>query len=384
MDPADAVRPHAFAHVEQQRARAAGEIHHGGEAFSPAGLRLLAVQRDDFGQDVRNPLRRVELAGLLARTGGELADEIFVGVAQRVAVGGELRQALGDPGDDRAQLRVSLLIILSELFGAEIDFRKKPGERALKRFVLDIFETGLERVEQVAVLGAGHVGDAGPEMLGADDVMRLEPHLFLEVRRVAGVPFVPDGQRRPPAIVDVVGVVAPEFLFRGLFVIVREVAQKQEREHVIAKIVGVHRSAEPVGDGPQRPAELFSVLVGHVESLVSVAGSLGNGTGLKGCRSMNPWRNFPKRRLFSGSRRGCAARALRFVNGVASPMAHRPSGEGKSRCISPCLCCLSVSIFRDCAASRASSEPRQSAMRCCSSLRSGKTNKNGEKPARVI
>ena len=34
VDLADAVRPHALAHVEQQRARAAGEVHHAGQAAS--------------------------------------------------------------------------------------------------------------------------------------------------------------------------------------------------------------------------------------------------------------------------------------------------------------------------------------------------------------
>ena len=48
------------------------------------------------GEDARNLLRRVELAGLLARAGGELADQVFVGVAQRVDVGREIRQPLGD------------------------------------------------------------------------------------------------------------------------------------------------------------------------------------------------------------------------------------------------------------------------------------------------
>ena len=57
---------------------------------------LLAVERDDGGEDVGNLLRRVELARLLARAGGKLADQVFVGIAQRVDVGGELRQPLGD------------------------------------------------------------------------------------------------------------------------------------------------------------------------------------------------------------------------------------------------------------------------------------------------
>ena len=55
-----------------------------------------------------NLLRRVELARLLARPGRELADQVFVGIAQRVDVGRELRQPLGDLADDRAELGVAV------------------------------------------------------------------------------------------------------------------------------------------------------------------------------------------------------------------------------------------------------------------------------------
>ena len=93
--------------------------------------------------------------------------------------------------------------------------------------------------------------------------MRLDPHLLLEVRHVAGVPLVPHRQGGPPTVADGVGVVAPEFLAGGLLVIVREVAEKKEREHVVAKIVRVHRPAELIGDGPECFAKLFLVLISH-------------------------------------------------------------------------------------------------------------------------
>ena len=82
------------------------EVHHAGEVLPLAGLRHLAVERDDRGEEVRDPLRRVELTGLLARASGELADQVLVGAAEGVAVRGELRAALGNLGDDRAELRV--------------------------------------------------------------------------------------------------------------------------------------------------------------------------------------------------------------------------------------------------------------------------------------
>jgi hypothetical protein len=54
---------------------------------------VLAVQPDDGGEDVGNLLRRVKLARLLAGPGGELADQVFIGIAQRVDGRGELRQS---------------------------------------------------------------------------------------------------------------------------------------------------------------------------------------------------------------------------------------------------------------------------------------------------
>ena len=126
------MRAHALADVQQQRAGAASEVHHAGEALALARLRLLAVERDDRGEDVRDPLRRVELTGLLARARGELADQVLVGISQRVAVRGELREALGYLGDDRAELRVSVRVGLAELVRAQINFREKPGKRALE------------------------------------------------------------------------------------------------------------------------------------------------------------------------------------------------------------------------------------------------------------
>ena len=46
----------------------------------------------------------------------------------------------------------------------------------------------------------------------------------------------------------------------------REVAQKEEGKHVVAKIIRVHRSAQLIGDAPERAAELFLIkepLINH-------------------------------------------------------------------------------------------------------------------------
>ena len=65
-------------HPQQQRAGAAGGIVNVLEAGFPGG--------DDLGEDGADFLRSVELARLLARAAGELADEVFVGIAQHVGI----------------------------------------------------------------------------------------------------------------------------------------------------------------------------------------------------------------------------------------------------------------------------------------------------------
>jgi hypothetical protein len=52
IDLADAMRAHPLAHVEQQGAGAAGEIEDAAEVRHLAGRGVLAVERDDRGQNV--------------------------------------------------------------------------------------------------------------------------------------------------------------------------------------------------------------------------------------------------------------------------------------------------------------------------------------------
>src|SRR5258707_5690442 len=61
-----------FSALEQERGRAAG----------PIADFVLLRRLNNFRHEVRNCLRRVELAGTLARFTGEGADEVFVGVAK--------------------------------------------------------------------------------------------------------------------------------------------------------------------------------------------------------------------------------------------------------------------------------------------------------------
>jgi hypothetical protein len=158
------VRPHALAHVQQQRAGAAGEVEHAGQAFFLAGGGFLAIEGDDDGEDVGNLLRGVELTRLLAGTGGKLADQVFVGIAQRVDVGGEVRQPFGNFRDDAAERGIAVFVLAAEFVRAEVNLRKQAVEGALEGFVFNVFETRLQRVEQFAILGAGQVGDAVPQV----------------------------------------------------------------------------------------------------------------------------------------------------------------------------------------------------------------------------
>ncbi len=174
---------HLFADVELQRAGAAGHVHDTLESFFRAGSRLLAVQRDNGGEHVGNPLRGVELSRLLAGAGRELADQVFAGVAQRIDVRRELRQTFGNLLDDRAELGVPIGIGFAQLVRAEIDLGEEALEDAVEGFRLDVFEARLQRVEEFRVLGAGHIGDAAPEVFGANDIVHLAAHLLLKLGR---------------------------------------------------------------------------------------------------------------------------------------------------------------------------------------------------------
>jgi len=208
----------------------------------PCG-RVLAVQRDDGGQDVADALRGVELAGLLAGAGRELADQVLVGVAQRVHIGRKAGQPLCDLLDDLAQHPVLVGVRLAELFGAQIDLRKQAAERALERFVLDVLEALAQGVQQFVALLLGKPRQVRPQVGRLDHVMHLAAHLLLELWHVRRVGLVPRGQRHARVIRRQRRIVRPQLLLRRRLVVVRQIAQEQECQHVIAEIIRVHRAA---------------------------------------------------------------------------------------------------------------------------------------------
>jgi len=86
-DFANAIRTHLLPHVEQQGAGTAGKIENLVQSRFFAGGGFLAVEGDDGGEDVKKLLRDVELPRLLPGARSELADQVFIGIAQRVGVG---------------------------------------------------------------------------------------------------------------------------------------------------------------------------------------------------------------------------------------------------------------------------------------------------------
>jgi len=91
------------------------------------------LQRDDGGEDVGNLLRCVEFAPLFAGSGGKLADQVFIGIAQCVDVRGGLGQPLGDFLDDGAELGVAVGLGLAQLGGAQVNLGEQALEGALSR-----------------------------------------------------------------------------------------------------------------------------------------------------------------------------------------------------------------------------------------------------------
>ena len=265
VDHADAVRPHAPAHVEQERAGAAGEIQHVLQAVPLACGRVLAVERDDAGEDGGNLLRRVELPGFLARACGELADEVFIGIAQSVRIRGKGGQLLGQPRDDLAGEEVALALVLPQLVGGEIDFGEQAPEGIFKGFLLDMPKALAQGLQQVVALGAGQLRYMAPEIVGVNDIVQAAAQELFKLRHIVGVGFVPCLERGTSG--SGFGPVRPKFLPRRSLVGVRQIAQEKEGKHIVAEVVRVHGAAQLVGNGPEGRAQLFLRLFGHGLSL---------------------------------------------------------------------------------------------------------------------
>ena len=73
-----------------------------------------------------------------------------------------MRQPFGDLLNNGAELGVAFFVFFAELVRRQIDLGKQALEGALEGLRLDIFEGCLQRVEQLSILRAGQIGDAGP------------------------------------------------------------------------------------------------------------------------------------------------------------------------------------------------------------------------------
>ena len=145
----------------------------------------------------------------------------------------------------------------------KIDLREQALEGALEGFVLNILEPFLQCIEQVPILRAGHIRDAIPEVRRLNDIMHFAAHLFLEFRDIVRVVRIPQRQRHTPVVRAESRIIFPKFLLRRYLIIVREIAQKEERQHVVTEIVRIHRPAQLIGDIPEGSAQLLLIGVGH-------------------------------------------------------------------------------------------------------------------------
>ena len=110
IDLANTVWPELFAHIDKQRTGPAGKIKHISQfaLFSCAGV--LAVKRDNTGKNGGDWLRSIELAGFFSGAGSKLADQIFIGVTQKVRFVWKFRKTLCNFHNYGAQQIVSLEI----------------------------------------------------------------------------------------------------------------------------------------------------------------------------------------------------------------------------------------------------------------------------------
>jgi len=65
---------------------------------------LAAVERDNSGKNAGRLLRGIKLTGFFTGTCGKLADQVFISIAQYIAVTGKYGNTLSDFGDNDAKL----------------------------------------------------------------------------------------------------------------------------------------------------------------------------------------------------------------------------------------------------------------------------------------
>ena len=203
------------ADFQQQRTGAAGGIVNGGGG---TGFRL--TYADDLRHDAADFRRRVELALALAALGGEVAHQVFVGIAQNIiavgAVFGEIQRLVLEDADQVGE-PVHHLLAAAELAG-----------------IVEIRHVG-------ELVGIGQWRDDFFVDVVADAGLALERHHVFETRTVR------DGDRRKR--------------LPGEFV--ADVFDEQQHQHVILVLAGIHAAAQFVAACPQGAIE-FRFFDGHL------------------------------------------------------------------------------------------------------------------------
>ena len=206
------------AHLQQQRAGAAGRVVDGG-----GGAGLGVVDADDLRHDAADLGGGVELALALAALGGEVPHQVFVGVAEDVvALGAVLREVerlVLEDGDQVGE-PVHHLLAAAELGG-----------------VVEVRHVG-------QLVGVGQRRDDLLVDLVADVGLALERDHVLEARAFG------NGDR-------CVGLA-------GVFV--ADVFDEQQDEDVVLVLAGIHAAAQFVAARPEGGIE-FGFLEGHAQFL---------------------------------------------------------------------------------------------------------------------
>ena len=180
-----------------------------------------AADADDLGHDARNLRRGVKLALALARLGGEVAHQVFIGVAQKVIAFGA---------------------IAPEIKGWRVENGNQVGEAVHHVLAL------AELVGVIEVRNINHPLEVVRVSQFADDFVDLVADFFVALER--------DHIRKTAALGHIQQII---LLAGGL---VRHVFHEQQDQDVILVLRGVHAAAQLITTGPERAVQ-FRFLDGH-------------------------------------------------------------------------------------------------------------------------
>src|SRR5690606_11383438 len=216
-----ALRADAVDALDQERAAAAGGV---GDAL--AWLRV-----DELGDELADLGGGVELARFLAGAGGEVGDEVLVGVADDVlvadAAGAQVELGVGEVLEQHLQARVSLAGLAEVGFAVEVDVAEDALQLGLVG-VLDLLQGLVDELSEVGLV-ALLLEVVVARALGEDEAFALE------------------------AAADALVVVAVALLELGVVLgpDVGDVLEEEHDEQVVLVLAGVDGAAEGVAGAPE-------------------------------------------------------------------------------------------------------------------------------------